>query len=179
LIGWLRSTGRWVLRWLPWILLVIAMGIAATFAYLWWQHESEARTKEEVEEVSTEFLNALTDFSADTIEQDVEEIKSYAVGNFADEVDTFFGPDGIELIKEAEATSEGDVQAVYVQSLGEGTASVFALVNETITNVDVSDPATDKLRVEIELIETKDDGWKVQAVQVLQAPGGGLLGGGG
>ena len=156
---------------------MIAVVVAATFAALWWDYKSAEATREEVEEVAADFIQALTDFSADTIETDVQELQRFAIGDFADEVDTFFGPEAIELIKEAEATSEGDIQGIYVQRLGDGSASIFALVSETITNAEVSEPQTDTVRIEIEMIETKADGWKVADVQILQAPGSGLLGG--
>jgi Mce-associated membrane protein len=176
LIGWLRTAWAWVRRWLPWLVAGVALAIAAVFAYLWWQHKSEDNARREIEEIATEFTHALTDFSAETIESDVREIKSFAVGSFSDEVDTFFGDETVAAVKEAEATSDGDIEGLYVQRIGEASASVFVLVSETVTNASLTEPQTDTLRIEVDLIETTQ-GWKVESVQILQAPGGGLLGG--
>lgn len=177
MIGTLRRAWSWVRRWLPWLLLILALIVAGVFAYLWWGYRSEENDRREIEEVATRFTNALTDFSAATIERDVEEIKEFAVGTFSDEVETFFGQETIDAVKEADATSQGDIDGLYVQSIGESSASVFALVSETVTNASLTEPQTDTLRIEIDLIETTE-GWKVESVQILQAPGGGLLGGG-
>jgi hypothetical protein len=176
LIGWLRRAWSWVRRWLPWLLLGIALAIAAMFAYLWWDYRSEDNARREIEQVAAEFTRALTDFSAETIEEDVREIKSFAVGSFSDEVDTFFGEETVAAVKEAEATSDGEIEGLFVQHVGEASGSVFVLVSETVTNASLSEPQTDTLRLEVDLIETTE-GWKVESVQVLQAPGGGLLGG--
>jgi Mce-associated membrane protein len=153
-----------------------ALVIAGVFAYLWWQYRSEDNARREIERVTTNFTQALTDFSADTIEADVREIKSFAVGSFSDEVDTFFGEETVAAVKEAEATSDGEIEGLYVQRIGDASASVFVLVSETVTNAAVTEPQTDTLRLEVDLLETTA-GWKVESVQILQAPGGGLLGG--
>lgn len=172
----LRRAWPWVRRWLPWLVVGIALAVAAVFAYLWWEYRSEENTRREIEEVATDFTRALTDFSAETIEEDVREIKSFAVGSFSDEVDTFFGDETVAAVKEADATSDGEIEGLYVQHIGETSASVFVLVSETVSNAAVTEPQTDTLRIEVDLIETTG-GWKVENVQILQAPGGGLLGG--
>jgi hypothetical protein len=172
-VGRVYKAGR---RWLPWLLLLIVTATAITFGVLWWDYESEARSRDEIEAVSERFVIALTNFSADTIAEDVEEIESFAVGGFADEVERFFGDEAVAAIEEAEATSEGEIEALFVQTVGESSASVFALVSETVTNTSLEEPQTDTLRLEVELIETTS-GWRVSSVEVLQAPGGGLLGG--
>ena len=77
-------------------------------------------------------------------------------------------------IKEADATSSGEIEEIFVQSLDEDEASVFAVVTETITNATTTEPRTDTLRLEVGLIET-GSGWKVQSVEVFQSPGQTLL----
>ena len=176
-MSWLRRAWTWARRRLAWILLAIVTVVAVVFAVLWWGYQSEERSRDEIESVAHDFIDALTNFSADTIEDDVEEIQSYAVGGFADEVDRFFGEEAVAAIQEADATSEGEIEGLFVQTIGDSSASVFALVSETVTNASLEESQTDTLRLEVELIETTS-GWKVENVEVLQAPGGGLLGGG-
>lgn len=159
---------------MPWTLVVLALGAAVTFLILWQEAETEGNEQDEVVAVATDFINALTNFSADTIDEDAEEIRSYAVGDFEEEVDTFFGERAIAAIKEADATSSGEIEEIFIQSLDEDEASVFAVVTETITNAATTEPRTDTLRLEVGLIET-GSGWKVQSVEVFQSPGQTLL----
>jgi hypothetical protein len=112
----------------------------------------------------------LTTFSAETIDQDVEEIRGFAVGQFAEEVDQTFSGDRIAAIEENEVVSTGRVRSVYVQTLEGSTATVFGVVNETIVNASLPAPRGDVLRMELEMIETPE-GWKVSSVEILQSPG--------
>ena len=158
----------------PWTLFVIAAGLAVTFAILWQEGDTQEADQEEVLSTSTDFINALTNFSADTIDQDAEEIKSFAVGDFEEEANTFFGDRAIEAIKKADATSTGEIEEIFVQSIDEDDASVFAVVTETISNSTTTEPQTDTLRLEVGLIQT-GSGWKVDEVNVFQSPGQTLL----
>jgi Mce-associated membrane protein len=158
----------------PWTLFVLALGAAVTFLILWQEAETNDSEREEVTAAATEFIEALTNFSADTIDEDAERIRSFAVGDFEEEVDTFFGDRAIAAIKEADATSSGEIEEIFTQSLDEEEASIFAVVTETITNAATTEPRTDTLRLEVGLIKT-GSGWKVQSVEVFQSPGQTLL----
>jgi hypothetical protein len=154
----------------PWTLFVFALGAAVTFLILWQEAETADSEDEEVIAAATDFVTALTNFSADTIDADAEKIRSFAVGDFEEEVNTFFGPRAIEAIKEADATSSGEIEEIFIQSLDEEEASVFVVVTETITNASTTEPRTDTLRLEVSLIKT-GSGWKVGNVEVFQSPG--------
>lgn len=158
-------------KWLLWSALFLAGALAGAspFAALWFGEWSEDRRRETVEDASREFLLALTNFSADSIERDVAEIRSHAIGEFADEVETTFGPERIEAIRSGGAASTGEVRSVFVESLEEDVAAVFAVVDETVTNSSSPAPRSEVLRIEIGLIETTD-GWKVNRVEILQSP---------
>lgn len=172
-----RSPGLWrrIRSWpwrviVPWFLFALAAAAAVVFALAWLSGVEEDDRIEEVERASQRFVTALTNFSAETIEADVQEIRSFAVGDFEEEVDTFFGPDAIDAITQAEATSEGEIEAIFVQDIDEDAASVFVVVSETVTNSVLEEPQTDVLRLEIGLVQTEDT-WKVDRVEVFQAPG--------
>lgn len=160
--------------WFPWALLVLALGLAVLFAVLWSGQRSDDRRREEVEAAARGFLLALTNFAPDTIDQDVEEIRSFAVGQFADEVGETFSPEQVAAIRENEATSVGRVRNLFVQNLEEDTATVFGVVDETVANSSSPTPRSDVLRLEIGLIETSE-AWKVDRVEILQSPGGSLV----
>jgi Mce-associated membrane protein len=154
---------------LPWWLFVVALAAAITFGFLWRSAKAAEHRRTEVASVANRFLIALSTFSGDTIDADVREIRSFAVGDFADQVDTFFDQDAIKALRDAKAKSVGRVQKLFVESLSGGSASVFGVVNEEVTNAANPSPRTDVLRIEIELIETKS-GWKVSKVSILQTP---------
>jgi hypothetical protein len=168
---------RSIIRWpyLPWVVAGVAVGLAILFAILWQSAESPNRRRIQVAGSAREFLLALTNFSGETIDQDAEEISSFAVGDFADQVRTFFNQRARQALRKAKATSQGRVQKVFVESLSGDTASVFGVVSESVTNSATQTPRAEVLRIEMDMIETKD-GWKVNRVNILQSPGSGPFG---
>lgn len=159
---------------MPWGLFVLALGLAVLFALLWNGERSDDRRRGAVVAAARGFLLALTNFAPDTIDQDVEEIRSFAVGQFAEEVGETFSAEQVAAIRENEATSVGRVRNLFVQALQEDTATVFGVVDETLANSSSPTPRSDVLRVEIGLIETSE-AWKVDRVEILQSPAGSLV----
>jgi hypothetical protein len=159
---------------LPWAVAAVALVLAVTFGILWWSLQSRESRRSEVEEAARSFLTALTNFRADTIDQDVAEIRSFAVGAFAQEVEETFSAERLEAIRTNEAESRGRVRTVFVQTVGDDNATAFGVVDETVTNSSSPEPRTDVLRVELGLIETTE-AWKVDRVEILQSPAGGLV----
>ena len=157
---------------LPWVVAGLGVAVALVFAVLWWGERSEDARREEASATARAFLTALTNFEAGTIDQDVAEIRSYAVGAFAREVEETFSAERVEAIRANQATSVGRVRTVVVHRLGEDTASAFGVVDETVTNSASTEPRTDVLRVELGLIETSE-AWKVDRVEILQSPSAG------
>jgi hypothetical protein len=156
---------------LPWTIAVFSTALAVLFVILWWSLRSVESRRDEVEEVARSFLVALTNFRADTIDQDVAEIRSFAVGAFASEVDETFSADRLEAIRTNQAESRGRVRSVFVQRLEGDSATAFGVVEETVANAASPEPRTDILRVELGLIETTE-AWKVDRVEILQSPTG-------
>src|SRR5438477_3141122 len=111
-------------RTLPWALFLVALIAALTFGFLWQGAKGAGRQRADVADTATRFLTALTNFSAPTIQQDVADIRSFAVGDFADQVNQFFGPAAVDALRRADARSAGRVESVYVESLSGGSAEV-------------------------------------------------------
>ncbi|MFN2544073.1 MAG: hypothetical protein ABR600_05810 [Actinomycetota bacterium] len=132
------------------------------------EHRDDARA-DTVEATAREFLHALTNFSASTIDDDVEQIRGFAVGDFAQQVDQTFSAERIQQIEQAKVVSTGTVRSVFVESLNGDTASAFGVVDESVANNVSAQRRTDVLRVEVRLIETTS-GWKVEQVNILQTP---------
>ena len=140
---------------------------------MWQEVEADKTERQEVETAATEFVTALTNFSADTIEADATEIKSFAVGDFAEEAETFFGEEAVAAIKESQAQSTGEIESVFIQDITADQASVFGVVTLTVTNTVTTDPRSDVVRLELGMIRTAEE-WKVNRVEIFQAPGAGL-----
>ena len=155
-------------RALPWTIAAVAVILAVLFAVLWRGEAGGDDREQEVRAVSRSFLTALTNFSAETIDQDVAEIRSFAVGRFAEEVEVTFSDERVEAIRSQGATSTGEIEANYVQEVGEDTATVFGVVQESVVS-ESAPPREDTLRIELDLIETADS-WKVENVILLQTP---------
>jgi IMP dehydrogenase/GMP reductase len=149
---------------------VLALAAAVTFGVLWQQELAEERAEAELKRQATEFVTALTNFSAETIEQDAERIQSFATQRFERETDVFFGGKAIQAIKQARVRLRGEVESVYVQSFDEDTASVFAVVTQRLTNASSREPSVDIARFNFEMVKT-DAGWKVSDLEFLQSPG--------
>ena len=153
----------------PWILALVFLASAVAFALLWLGARGGAEGEDEVLTTSRRFLEALTTFSAGTIDDDVERIRSFAVGRFADEVDEQFGQERIAALKDNKAVSTGRVESVFIQQLEGSTATVFGVLTQTFENEALPAPRVEVLRVEVQLIETQD-GWKVSSVSLFQTP---------
>ncbi len=167
---------RWP-RALPWAVAVVAIVAAGVFAVLWQRAGSAERERTAVASTANHFLTALTNFKAATISTNVSQIRAFAVGDFASQVNQFFGPTTVTAIKNADVQSVGVVRAAFVEDIRGTTATVFGVVDETVTNR-ASAPRTEVLRVEVNLIHTSA-GWKIDRVDILQSPNQGPLSGGG
>jgi Mce-associated membrane protein len=160
---------------LPWTIAAVAVAASVTFGALWWSERAEDARRDDVEEAARGFLVALTNFRADTIERDLAEIRTFAVGAFAAEVDKTFSAERLEAIRTNQAESRGRVRTLFVQRLTGDGATVFGVVDETVTNSASPEPRAEVLRVELGLIQTTE-AWKVDRVEILQSPSGGLVG---
>ena len=157
-------------RVLPWVLAGVFL--ATTLGALWLlrnEQRGDARVSA-VKSMTRDFLTALTTFGATTIDTDVQRIRSYAVGDFATQVQQTFSDARIAQIKSAKVVSRGSVRSVFPEDVAGSQATVFAVVDETVTNGSDQSSRTEVLRVEVGLIETTD-GWKVNSVNILQSPG--------
>jgi hypothetical protein len=152
---------------LPWALAAVLL--ATTIVGFLTGGGSDGRA-DDVRQTATSFLRSLTNFSAATIDADVSRIRSYAVGDFAQQVDQTFSAARIAQIKQAKVVSKATVRSVFVESLTGDEAKVFGVVAETVTNNAQTGPRNDVIRAEVTLLETKD-GWKVEQVNIFQAPG--------
>jgi len=156
-------------RAIPWVLFVVATGIAAFTGWKYEQATASDKQQAQVKAVGARLLVAISNFDGVTIDADVRTLKGLAVGRFASDLNGVFTPDRIDQIKKLKVTSSGKIRSVFVQNVSGGNASVFAVVDETTDN-SASAPKTETVRFDIALIDTKA-GWKIENVEILQSPG--------
>ena len=161
---------------LLWALFALALIAAIVFAVLWLQSVNDANEAQDVEDTASEVALALTNFSADTIDQDVAEINQYAVGEFAEEVGVFFGDEAVDAIEEAEGESEAELDSIFVEEVEGDNASAFAVLTQSVSNTGLAEARTDTIRMELGMVRTPN-GWKANEVDILQSPGVTIPGG--
>ena len=166
---------RALLEGLPWALFVAALAVAIVFAVLWQGAQASDRRRADVASAAGRFLAALTNFTGQTIDADAARIRSFAAGDFARQVDAFFDQQARDALRSAGARSVGRVRSIFVESIAGDSATVFGVVDESVTNQANPVARTEVLRIEIDTIRTTG-GWKVERVNILQSPTEGPFG---
>jgi hypothetical protein len=167
-----RRTSTGAPRWLVRVLAVIA-GLGVAFAILfgiWWNGmRVQADNRAAAQRTAQNFLVALTNFDSRTVNADFKRITSYATGDFAKQAQQFFGPQIRQQLEATQAQSRGEISSIYVQSASSNTASVYAVIDQTIVNRNFNAPQADELRIVLTMNKI-NAGWRVGEVTVLQAP---------
>jgi hypothetical protein len=167
-------------RWFWAVAIVAVAGVIGTlvFGLLWHGQRREASGERAAATVARQFVLALTNFDARTIDADFDRIESFATGDFANQAQSFFGSDIRKAMQQVAASSRGQLHYLFTQSFRGSSASVYAVVDETIINNKFTSPEADELRVELNLVKVRG-AWRVSEVTVLQSPpiaGGPLTG---
>lgn len=161
---------------LPWALAILGLLGTIGFAVAWQQARgsdapSDGPTAEtvDVRAAATDFSKALTNFDGASIDRDFDRIIARSGGDFSKQADTFFSTKTRKDLKEAQASSRGEVRSAYVQEVDGTNASAFVVVDQTIANNKAPQPRADTLRMELKL-QRVSGRWKVTNVEVLTAP---------
>lgn len=148
-------------RWLPWAIVVLAVGVAAFSTALWLGARGAENTRDDALVVAGEFIGALTTWDAGAgLDGTRSRIEELGTGDLLDEVELFFGgPDILQLIA-LQAKAEGTVDGLAVDVDG-GTAIAFAEVQMRITDNSDAPPSTIRQQIRLELLDVDDVGWRV------------------
>lgn len=168
---------------LPWILAVVGLLGTLGFGLAWLNardggsSSGSAPTEQSAELLRSAraFAKDLTNFDGATIDRDFDRITARATGDFRSQADQFFSSDVRAQLKEAQASSRGEVRSAFVQEVDGDRGTVFVVVDQTIANNASPQPQADTLRMELGLVR-RDGAWKVERVSVLTAPSGGATG---
>jgi hypothetical protein len=151
--------------------LIAAVAIALSVIFwLGWSSARSATTAENAAAASARNLVvALTNFDPGTVSADFQRVKAMSTGAFGSQADKFFGSSIGKELSQAGAASRGRIDALEVQTVAGGRASVFAVVSQTYLNDKQKTPISDVLRLVIGLDDVGGN-WLVSSVQVLQQP---------
>jgi hypothetical protein len=153
------------------LVVLVLMGLFGT-VFFWSKYHtlsSKGAAQHQVVTVSRDFLLALTNFQANTIDADFTRVQSYATGDFQSQALSFFDSDVRKALAQVQAVSRGQIKALYVQSIQGDEATTYADIDQTIANVNFKAPEQDELRIVLSLKKVAA-GWRISEVSVLQAP---------
>jgi len=118
---------------------------------------------------SRAFLTDFFNFNAKTVDSDFNAVTGMATGAFATQAQQFFNASIRKALEQALAESRGEIRYLAVQSenQGAGTASVYAVVDQTYVNNKITSPQADVVRLIADLKQV-DGVWKISDVTVLE-----------
>ena len=158
---------------LPWVVTLLAVALALFATFQWRALASDQATRTEVEAVASAFLLELTTWDAsDGLGDTRDRLASYGTGPFLDELEVLFGAELSADLRDVAATSEGEIQDVFLQRVERDRAIVFGVVLQTQDTAQSSPETVPRsARVVLERVEGT---WKVSQVQMVDAGTTGL-----
>jgi hypothetical protein len=152
--------------------LLAAVGIVGTlvFGILYTTKSSSGPLQDPaVVSASRAFLTDFFNFNAKTVDSDFNAVTGMATGSFATQAQQFFNASIRKALEQALAESRGQIRYLAVQSenQGAGTASVYAVVDQTYVNNKITSPQADVVRLVADL-KVVNGVWKISEVTVLE-----------
>jgi hypothetical protein len=152
--------------------LLAVIGLAGTlvFGVLYTTKSSSGPVQDPaVVGASRAFLTDFFNFNAKTVDADFNSIGGMATGAFATQAQQFFNASIRKALQEALAESRGQIRYLAIQSenQGAGTASVYAVVDQTYVNNKITSPQADVVRLVANLKQVNGV-WKISDVTVLE-----------
>jgi hypothetical protein len=152
--------------------LLAAVGLLGTLAFgvLYATKGSAGPTQDPaVLSASRAFLTDFFNFNAKTVDTDFNAVSSMATGAFSTQAQQFFNTSIRKALQQALAESRGQVRYLVVQSenKGAGTASIYAVIDQTYVNDKITTPQSDVVRLIADLQQVGGV-WKISNVTVLE-----------
>jgi hypothetical protein len=153
--------------------LLAVIGVIGTlvFGILYTTKSSGSGTVQDpaVVSASRAFLTDFFNFNAKTVDADFNAVDGMATGAFATQAQQFFNASIRKALEQALAESRGQIRYLAVQSenQGAGTASVYAVVDQTYVNSKITSPQADVVRLVADLKQVNGV-WKISNVTVLE-----------
>jgi len=151
--------------------LVAALGLLGTvvFGVLYATNSSGPVQDPGVLSASRTFLTDFFNFTPKTVDSDFNAITGMATGQFSSQANQFFNSTIRKQLQTAAASSRGQIRYLAVQQEGNpaGTASIYAVVDQTYANNKSTSLGSDVVRLTADL-QQLDGTWKISNVTVLE-----------
>jgi hypothetical protein len=160
--------------------LVAAVGLVGTlvFGVLFATRSGGGPTQDPaVISASRAFLTDFFNFNAKTVDSDFTAVTAMATGAFSTQAQQFFNTSIRTALEQALAESRGEIRALYVQSENQasGSASIYAVVDQTYVNNKITTPQADVVRL-VATLQRVGGVWKIAGVTVLEGATPGSVG---
>jgi hypothetical protein len=151
--------------------LVAALGLLGTivFGVLYATNSSGPVQDPGVLSASRTFLTDFFNFTPKTVDSDFNAITAMATGQFSSQANQFFNSTIRKQLQTAAASSRGQIRYLAVQQEGNpaGTASIYAVVDQTYANNKSTSLGSDVVRLTADLQQLNGT-WKISNVTVLE-----------
>ncbi len=151
--------------------LVAALGVAGTvvFGILYFTKSSTPVQDPAVLSASRTFLTDFFNFTPKTVDTDFNNLTSMATGKFATQANQFFNSNIRKALEQAAASARGNIRYLAVQQEGNpaGTASIYAVIDQTYANNKMTGIGSDVVRLTADLQQVNGT-WKISNVTVLE-----------
>lgn len=151
--------------------VVAALGLLGTivFGVLYVTKSSGQVQDPAVLGASRAFLTDFFNFTPKTVDSDFNAITAMATGQFSSQANQFFNSTIRKELATADASSRGSVRYLAVQQEGNpaGTASIYAVVDQTYANNKSTSLGSDVVRLTADLQQVNGT-WKISNVTVLE-----------
>ncbi len=153
------------------VALVAALAVVGTivFGVLYFTKSSGQVQDPAVLSASKTFLTDFFNFTPKTVDSDFNALTSMATGKFSSQANQFFNSNIRKALESALASSRGNIRYLAVQQQGNppGTASVYAVIDQTYANNKSSSIGSDVVRLTADLQQVNGV-WKISEVTVLE-----------
>jgi hypothetical protein len=118
---------------------------------------------------SRTFLTNFFNFDAKTVDANFNTVEGMATGAFSNQAQQFFNSNIRKALQQALAESRGQIRYLEVQKddPAAGTASIYAVIDQTYVNTKISTPQSDVVRLIADLKQVNGT-WKISNVTVLE-----------
>lgn len=153
-------------------LALVAAVAAIGFGLAWANLNGQNSERQAVKQAATTFLLDLTNVKPTTVDADFAALQNWADPGslFAKQAAQTFNSSIRQGLIQAQASSQGEIRSIFVETIGGSSAEVYAVVDQAYQTAKMTSPQTDTLRLTLDLTDT-DHGWRISAVTVENPSG--------
>lgn len=159
---------------LPWVVAAVAVLVAVVSTVMWLRADGRADELQAAEDdrttvalAASELLTVLTTWDAVDLDRTLAEVEARGTDTLRQDVAELLGLEIEQTLRDLGAVSTGDVLDVFVQSLANGRAEVFAVVRQQVESAALDGTQTTFNYFDMRFLETDDGTWLADAVVLI------------